>query len=168
VRYRDRPTMEVEERIAADAADLWALVTDIQLPSRFSEELQQVEWLDGATEVAVGNRFRGTNQSVHIGEWQTECVVVEVEPERRWVWEVHGGDNVMATWGFELDPGREDVRVRQWARMGPDPSGLNIAIDSMPEKEGRIIANRLREWQRNMTANLQGIKSLAEGAATTT
>ena len=38
----------------------------------------------------------------------------------------------------------------------------------MPEKEGRIIANRLREWQRNMTANLQGIKSLAEGAATTT
>jgi len=118
--------------------------------------------------VAVGNRFRGTNQNVHLGQWQTECVVVEVEPERRWAWEVHGGDNVMATWGFELDPGRDDVRVRQWARMGPDPSGLNIAIDSMPEKEGRIIANRLREWQRNMTANLQGIKSLAEGAATTT
>ena len=52
------------------------------------------------------------------------------------MWEVHGGDNVMATWGFELDPGREDVRVRQWARMGPDPSGLNIAIDADAREGG--------------------------------
>jgi Polyketide cyclase / dehydrase and lipid transport len=163
VRYRDQPTMEVEERVAADPAVIWALVTDIDLPSRFSDELQRVEWLDGASEVAVGNRFRGTNENVHLGQWQTECTVVEVEPERRWVWEVRAGDAVMATWGFELDAGREAVRVRQWARMGPDPSGLNVAIDAMPDKEGRIIANRLREWQRNMAANLRGIKALAEG-----
>lgn len=163
MRYRDQPTMQVEERIAADPATLWALVTDIGLPSRFSEELQGAEWLDGATGVAVGNRFRGTNENEHLGVWQTECVVTEVEPERRWTWEVHGGDNRMATWGFEIDPGREAVTVRQWARMGPDPSGLNIAIDAMPEKEGRIISRRLQEWERNMTANLTGIKALAEG-----
>jgi hypothetical protein len=48
--------------------------------------------------------------------------------------------------------------------MGPDPSGLSIAIDAMPEKEGRIISRRLGEWRTNMEANLAGIKGLVEGA----
>jgi hypothetical protein len=163
MRYRDQPTIEVEERVVGDPELIWALVTDIDLPARFSGELQSVEWLDGATAVAVGNRFRGTNQNPALGEWSTECTVVEVDPGRRWAWRVNAGDNHMATWGFEVDPGREAVTVRQWARMGPDPSGLNIAIDAMPEKEGRIISRRLGEWRTNMEANLAGIKALVEG-----
>ena len=89
--------------------------------------------------------------------------MVEVEPGRRWVWTVVAGDNRMATWGFEVDPGREAVTVRQWGRMGPDPSGLNIAIEAMPDKEGRIIARRMDDWRTNMEANLAGVKTLAEG-----
>jgi hypothetical protein len=46
--------------------------------------------------------------------------------------------------------------------MGPAPSGLNIAIAAMPEKEERIIARRLEEFEANMTATLDGIKRLAE------
>jgi hypothetical protein len=163
MRYRDRPTVEVEERIQAEPDAVWAVVTDIDLPARFSPELQSVEWLDGATGVAVGNRFRGTNQREDLGEWQSVSVVAEVEPGRRWVWEVHGADGVMATWGFEVDPGRDAVRVRQWARMGPEPSGVTVAIDAAPDKEGRIISYRLDEWRRSMAANLAGIKALLEG-----
>jgi hypothetical protein len=48
--------------------------------------------------------------------------------------------------------------------MGPAPSGLTIAIRAMPDKEDRIIAQRLAEWQRNMLANLEGLKALAESA----
>ena len=162
VRYRDRPTVEVEERIAADPAAIWALVTDIDLPARFSDELQTVEWIGGAGGVAVGNRFRGRNQNSIIGDWETECEVVEVEQGRRWVWAVHGPDGVMATWGFEVDPGREAVTVRQWARMGPGPSGLTPAIESMPDKEGRIISRRLAEWRANIAANLAGIREIVE------
>lgn len=164
MRYRDQPTVEVEERVHGDPAAIWELVTDITLPTRFSEELQDVEWLDGADEVAVGNRFRGHNENAALGKWSTECTVVEVEPGRRWAWQVRAGDNQMATWGFEVDPGREAVTVRQWARMGPDPSGLNVAIEAMPDKEGRIIARRLGDWRANMTANLAGLKALVEGA----
>lgn len=162
MRYRDCPTVEVEERIAGAPAEIWALITDINLPSRFSDELQEAEWIDGASEVAVGNRFRGRNQNPYLGEWQTECVVVEVEPGRRWAWDVHGPDGVMATWAFEIDPGRAAVTVRQWARMGPGPSGLTPAIESMPEKEGRIIARRLGEWRTNIAANLAGIRTIIE------
>jgi hypothetical protein len=46
--------------------------------------------------------------------------------------------------------------------MGPAPSGLNIAIAAMPEKEERIIARRLEEFEANMKATLDGIKRLAE------
>ena len=163
MRYRDQPTVEVEERVAGDPAAIWALVTDINLPARFSGELRRVEWIDGATEVALGNRFRGHNQNPALGEWSTECTVVELEPGRRWAWRVAADDNVMATWGFEVDPGRDAVTVRQWARMGPDPSGVSIAIAAMPDKESRIISRRMGEWRTNMEANLAGIKALIEG-----
>jgi uncharacterized protein YndB with AHSA1/START domain len=163
MRYRDCPTVEVEERIAGDPTAIWSLLTDINLPTRFSNELHAVEWLDGATGVAVGNRFRGSNHNSFMGDWQTECEVVEVEPERRWAWNVQGPDGVMATWGFEIDPGREAVTVRQWARLGPGPSGLSVAIESMPDKEGRIISRRIRDVRTNIAANLAGIRTIIEG-----
>ena len=157
----DQPTVEVEERVVGDPA-IWELVTDIMLPARFSGESWSVEWLDRAPR-SVGNRFRGNNRNA-LGEWSTECTVVEVVPGSRWVWTVNDDEHLMATWGFEVDPGRGAVTVRQWARMGPDPSGLNIAIEAMPDKEGRIISGRMAEWRRNMAANLTGIKAIVEGS----
>jgi hypothetical protein len=163
VRYRDYPTMECSIRVAASPEAAWALVTDITLPARFSPELQSVEWLDGATGVAVGNRFRGHNKHRARGEWTTESLVSEVEAGRRWVWQVCNWDGeVSASWGFEVEPGKDATTIRQWGKMGPAPSGLQGAIDAMPEKEGRIIAQRLEEWQAGMTANLAGIARLLD------
>jgi hypothetical protein len=162
MRYRDHPTVQVEERISGDPSLIWEAVTDIELPVGVSAELQSVEWLDGATEVAVGSRFRGNNANSDLGEWSTESTVIEVEPGVRWVWQVNSGDDVMATWGFEVDPGRDAVTVRQWARMGPDPSGLSIAIERMPDKEGRIVSRRLEQWRTNMAANLAALKARIE------
>jgi hypothetical protein len=100
VRYRDSPTVEASERIVGDPAEIWAVVTDITLPTRFSAELQKVEWLGGAQQVRVGARFRGYNGHPSLGEWQTECLVVEVEDRTRWVWDVEGDGGPSATWGF--------------------------------------------------------------------
>ncbi|WCO68148.1 SRPBCC family protein [Iamia majanohamensis] len=163
MRYRDQPTVQVEERLRGDPEHIWALVTDIDLPARSSPELQRVEWLDGADGVVVGARFRGHNQNPDLGEWTTESEVVEVEPGRRWVWAVEGPEGTMATWGFEVDPGREAVTVRQFARMGPARSGLSIAIDAMPDKESRIVSHRLAQWREAMEANLAGLRVLVEG-----
>ena len=52
--------------------------------------------------------------------------------------------------------------LEQWFQMGPARSGLNVAIDAMPDKEERIVARRLDEHRANMEANLAGIKELAE------
>jgi uncharacterized protein YndB with AHSA1/START domain len=159
MRYRDQPTVEVTERIAVDPETAWAAVTDITLPARFSPELQDVHWLDGATEPVVGARFEGRNRNEHLGEWTTTCTVAEVDPPRRWTWEVSAGGEAWSTWGFEVDPVRDGVVVRQWLRMGPGRSGLNIAIDAMPDREARIVEVRLAEHRAAMAANLAGLRT---------
>lgn len=163
MRYRDCPTVEVTERIAIDPDTAWAAVTDIGLPTRFSTEIQGVAWLDGATEPVVGARFEGHNRNEHLGEWTTTCTVAEVDPPRRWTWDVSAGGETWSTWGFEVDPVRDGVVVRQWLRMGPGRSGLNIAIDAMPDREARIIEVRLAEHRAAMAANLAGLKAELEG-----
>ncbi len=159
MRYRDLPTIEVAQRVPCDVATAWKFVTDITLPARCSTELQDVEWLGSPDQVKVGARFRGRSRHEALGEWQTVCEVAEVEDQRRWVWNVLGPDGVSATWAYEVEPARGGAIVRQWARMGPGPSGLSAAIAAQPDKEGRIIARRLAEWQQNMQANLDWIGS---------
>jgi hypothetical protein len=162
VLYRDQPTIEVTQLVRCDVATAWRHVTDINLPARCSTELQAVEWLDGSDSVKVGARFRGRNKHEAFGDWQTVCQVIEVEHERRWVWNVIGTEGIGATWAFELDPASKGVLIRQWGRMGPGPSGLTPAIVAQPPKEARIIARRLSEWQQNMQANLDWIRAQVE------
>jgi hypothetical protein len=162
VRYRDQPTIEVTQRVRCDVRTAWELVTDIGLPAHCSSELQAAEWLGDADSVAVGARFQGRNSHEALGDWATVCEVIEVEDERRWVYNVAGLEGVSATWAFEVEPVSDGVLIRQWARMGPGPSGLTPAIAARPEMEARIVARRLSEWQQNMQANLDWIRSQAE------
>ncbi len=162
MRYRDQPTIEVTQRVHCDVATAWGYLTDITVPARCSAELQSAEWLDGADHVQVGARFRGRNKNDAMGDWETVCEVVEVEDQSRWVWNVLGHDEPVASWGFEVEPASDGVLIRQWARMGPGQSGLNIGIAAQPDKEARIVARRLAQWQSNMAANLEWIRSQAE------
>ncbi|MCB0926027.1 MAG: SRPBCC family protein [Mycobacterium sp.] len=163
MRHRDQPTVEVAQRLCCDIDTAWRCVTDIALPARVSTELVGVEWLDGADHVAVGARFKGRNRRDAMGEWETVCEIVEVEPGRRWVWNVVNAGAVVATWGFEVEPDSGGCLVRQWARMGPAPSGLTSAIAAQPDQEARIVARRLDEWRTNMRANLASIAEQTEG-----
>ncbi len=156
--YRDQPTIEVTQRVKCDVPTAWKLVTDIGLPARCSSELQSVEWLGDADAVKVGARFRGFNENASMGCWQTECEIVEVDEGCRWVWNVIGPEGPSATWAFEVEPTSDGVLIRQWARMGPGPSGLTPAIAARPELEGRMVARRLTEWQKNMQTNLDCIR----------
>ncbi len=162
--YRDCPTVEVTRRVEATPAAAWAVVSDITVPARFSPELQSVAWVGEGNGLTVGRRFRGTNSNAMLGEWTTECQVVEVEEGRRWVWEVENGSgSPSATWGFEVEPTSTGALVRQWGRMGPAPSGLTAAIVAMPAKEARIVAGRIEEWRAGMSATLDGIAELLAG-----
>ncbi|HUP86997.1 MAG TPA: SRPBCC family protein [Acidimicrobiales bacterium] len=166
-RYADGPTVVVSIDVDAPATRVWELVTDINVPARFSPEFQGADWLDDVGDAPrLGARFVGRNGHAAQGEWETTSWVNRLEPLRAFGWAVSDPEEPSATWWFELDSADDDngrpVRLRQGARMGPAPSGLSIAIAAMPDKEERIVARRLEEWQRNMQATLEGIKALAE------
>ncbi len=69
-----------------------------------------------------------------------------------------------AIWRFTLEAHDGGTVLRQWMQMGPARSGLSFAIDSMPEKEQKIVFVRMREFEANMTVTLGEIKKLAESA----
>lgn len=163
LRYADGPTTEATIDIEAPAAAVWSLVSDVQLPARFSSEFLGAEWLDGATTAALGSRFVGRNSHVAIGTWQTTATVTECDPGQRFAYVIGEVDHPSSTWRFVLDDIAGGTRLTQWMQMGPAHSGINPAIDARPEKESKILRRRLDEHRSNMEATLAGIRALAEG-----
>ncbi len=176
MRYVDGPEVHVERRVRAAPSRVWSLVSDIELPARFSPELHRVEWLDGATGPALGATFLGHNRNDILGEWRTLSRVVELEPEQVFAWSVFDADGVFggaaamphapaATWRFELMPDGSDgtaTVLRQSSRLGPGPSGLTLAIDRAPHREEKLVAYRLDDLRAGMRTTLDGIAALAE------
>jgi uncharacterized protein YndB with AHSA1/START domain len=168
LRYADGPSTSVEVTIDAPPESVWAVASDIGVPVRFSEELQETAFTDGATGPAVGVRFTGRNHHPAIGEWTTTCTIVACEPARRFGWVVGDPDEPSAQWAFVLEPVDGATRLTQWMRMGPGRSGINPAIDAMPDKEHKILVRRLAEHRANMERTLAGIRALVDGASPAT
>jgi uncharacterized protein YndB with AHSA1/START domain len=165
MKYADGPTAEATVHVSAPPEVLWPLVSDIHLMASLSTEVQEVAWLDEVGEPAVGAAFRGRSRHRAVGEWTTTSRIIACEPPRVFAWAVEDPEDPSATWRFELTPRAGGTDLRQWARMGPGFSFLCQAIAAMPDKEERIVAGRLREWQAAIEANLAALKELAEARA---
>ena len=165
MRYADGPVAEATIQVSAPPEVLWALVSDIHLVASLSREVQEVAWLDDVREPAVGAAFKGRSCHRKVGEWSTTSRVVVCDPPRVFAWAVEDPADPAALWRFELTPRDGGTQLRQWARLGPGFSLLRRAIAAMPDKEERIVAGRLREWQDGIEANLAALKELAEARA---
>ncbi|MET8248669.1 SRPBCC family protein [Streptomyces sp. NPDC005202] len=164
-RYPDKPTVEAAVWIDAPPQAVWDLVSDIGLMPRISNELQSVEWLDGCSGPRVGARFLGRSRHEALGEWSTTSYVVTYEPPRVFSWAVQDRQNPSAVWRFTLEPQEGGTLLRQWAQLGPGPSGLSLAIEQMPDKEQKIVFVRLREFETAIRATLTTVKEIAESAS---
>ena len=162
--YADSPVVAAEIGIDAPPERVWDLVSEIALMAELSSELQEVTWLDGVTGPAVGNRFTGRNAHPAMGEWETVSTVTECDPPHRFAWAVGDPARPSASWRFTLKPDVEGTLLEQWYQMGPGRSGLNIAIDAMPDREQKIVFVRMREHETGMRHNLAEIKDRAERA----
>jgi nitroreductase len=172
----DGPGTVVEVDIKAPIDEVWALVTDIDLPARFSQELLGAEWTGDSAGPALGATFTGRNRHGAIGEWSVPCFVdvftdggssvsTGTGGRRAFGWCTSDADDPGARWRFELEPIAGQVRLRFRVILGPGPSGITVAIDAMPDKEPRILARRVDEHRRNMQAVVDGVKELAESRA---
>lgn len=191
MRYADGPGTVCEIFVQAPVERVWELVTDIDLPTRLSPELQRVAWLDGADGPAPGARFEGHNRREGLPDWRTVSEVTEltepaevaeptepavsVDPTRprAFAWAVMDADGrygepvsepagALARWRFDLTPEDGGTRLRQSVVIGPGRSAMSRIIDARPEIEEKVVDFRLGELRTAMTATLEGIKSLAE------
>ena len=159
VRLADEPGTWAEIDIAAPPERVWSLVTDINLPARFSDEFEGAAWVGEGP--AVGASFMGRNRHPAIGEWEVASFVDVYEEGRRFGWATVDASNPGSRWRFDLESHGDGTRLRYSMSIGPGPSGICIAIEAMPEKEPRILARRLAEHHANMTRTMQGIAALA-------
>ena len=164
-KYADRPSVTVSVEVAASPEDLWPLISDINMPARFSPEFRGAAWIAPADGPEVGAMFEGTNQHPAIGEWKVPCSVAVCKPGRAFGWDPGGPDTPSTKWRLSTEPNGETTTLTFTAQMGFSPSGLTHAIEAMPDREERIVENRLGEWRANMTATIEGIKALAENEA---
>ena len=164
--YADLPAVTVSTEVDATTAELWPLISDINVPVQFSEELIGVRWIEPSTGPALGARFEGTNQHPLIGEWKVRCSIAVYEPDRKFGWDPGGPEAPFAKWRLSLEPTIEPngatTMLTFSAQMGFGPSGLTAAIAARPDREERLVEHRLEEWRTNMRATIEGIKRLAE------
>jgi uncharacterized protein YndB with AHSA1/START domain len=156
------PSLEVALTVSAPPERVWSLASDVTRVGDWGAECVEAAWIDGADGPAVGARFLG--HQVRDGKtWQTISVVTESEPGVSFAWAVGDPANAAATWQYHLSPdGSGGTVLRYRAVMGPGPSGLTAKIAKTPHLEEHIIALRLAELERNMTATLEAIKQAAE------
>lgn len=159
----DAPGTWVERDVEAPAGVVWSLVTDIDLPARFSEEFLGASWQDEGP--APGATFVGRNRHPALGEWEVVSFVDVYDEGRSFGWATIDPADPGSRWRFDLDPQEDGTRVRFSASIGPGPSGVSIAIASMPDKEPRILARRLREHHANMVRTVEGIAVVAEAGS---
>ena len=163
LRFDDGPGLIAEADIAASPATVWALITDIDLPSQFSNEFLGAVWDSDAR--GIGAVFHGRNQHPAIGEWTIPCFVDTWVEHRAFGWCTSDPERPGAHWCFELEPSAGRTRLRFSYVIGPGQSGTTRAITMNPGKEARVLRRRLNDVQANMQLTVNGIKALAEGSS---
>lgn len=100
--------------MAASPDTVWNLIAEVRNTGRFSPEVFESEWLDGATGPAPGARFRGHVRRNEIGPvYWTTCRVTACEPGREFGFEVLVGDRPVNTWHYRLTPTADGVDVTE-------------------------------------------------------
>ena len=104
--------------MAAQADEIWNIVADVRNTGKFSPEVMEAEWLDGATEPALGARFRGHVKRNEIGPvYWTVCRVTACEPGKEFGFEVLVGDKPVNNWHYLFTPTEAGTDVTESFRM---------------------------------------------------
>jgi hypothetical protein len=105
--------------IAVSPATAYDAVSDVRQMGRWSPENRGAVVKDGFEHAYVGMRFVGDNKRGPM-RWQTECVVTDAEPGRRFAFDVrrYGFGRFMvpvkiASWAYDFEPVEGGTRVTE-------------------------------------------------------
>lgn len=152
----------VERDVAAPPEVLWPLVSDPQVPARFSPELEDAH-VDGGGAATLGAVIVGRNARAGRA-WTTRSTVVECEPPRRFGWATGDEDHPTATWTIDIRATQTGAVLRHRVVLHEGLEPLAGAVAREPARAASIVEGRLAELVAGMAATLEGIASLAEAA----
>lgn len=147
----------VTVHMAAPADKIWDLIANIENTGRFSPEVFEAEWLDGASGPVLGAKFRGHVRRNEIGPvYWTVCRVTACEPGREFGFAVLGpGDRAINNWHYRLSPAGDGTDVTESFRLN----------NALPVRVFWTFAGFLRGRRnvRDMRTTLERIKKVVEG-----
>lgn len=141
--------------MAAPADKIWNLIADVRNTGKFSPEVIEAEWLDGATGPALDAKFRGHVRRNEIGPvYWTTCRVTACEPGREFGFEVLVGDRPANNWHYRLTPTDCGTDVTESFRLD----------DNVFLKLYSVLGGQLRQRRniRDMRKTLERIKAVVE------
>lgn len=140
----------------APADKIWDLIADVRNTGRFSPEVFESEWLDGAAGPALGAKFRGHVRRNEIGPvYWTTCKVTACDPGREFGFAVLGpGGKALNNWHYQLTPRGDGTDVTESFRLA---NALGLRVFWM-------FAGYLRGRRnvRDMRTTLERIKQTVE------
>ena len=84
---------------------MFAYLTNLELLPGLSPENVRCEYLDEATELAVGVKFRGYNEAKAIDyKWHVDCEVTVLEANREFAYVVPPNFDHPTTWAYTVEP----------------------------------------------------------------
>jgi hypothetical protein len=154
----EEPSASAHTEVHAPPEVVYALVSDPPRMSELSAELARVSWLGGAREAAVGVRFRGHNR-IAWRRWSTTATVTDVEPGRRFAFEVSSVAGIpVSRWQYDIEATEDGCRVEEstWDRR---PVWFLPFANLVTGVLDRAEHNR-----RNIERTLSRLKAAAEAA----
>ena len=135
---------------------VYGVVSDVTRMGEWSPETTKCVWLDGATNAAVGARFKGSNKRGFI-TWSTKPVVVAADPGREFAFDV-GADT---RWTYRFDAEGSGTRLTESFEMLRD---LRWHY-AFAERWLMRVKDRKADLERAMAETLERIKTVVESGA---
>ena len=154
----NEPSASARTAVHATPEAVYALVSDPMRMSALAEEQDGASWLGGAREAAVGARFRGRNRRAW-RRWSTTSTITDVEPGRRFAFEVSSVAGIpVSRWQYDIEATEDGCVVAEhtWDRR---PSWFRPLTNLITGVRDRADQNR-----HNMEHTLLRVKAAAEAA----
>lgn len=160
-RIQDGPGVVAEIDTDARPRQVWEVISDINMPAKFSDEFAGAEWLSD-DEIAAGAIFRGRSATSDGREWETNCIVTEWVERETFEWRTTDPENPGAIWRFDLAEQGTGSRLRFSLVIGKENNSTAPRAMADPSLENQILFERRLIHKANMQRVLEGVKALVD------
>ncbi len=151
--------VSVSRHIAAPAATVWQMISDVTRMGEWSPETTRAAWSKGASGPTLGARFSGDNRNGK-KTWSMGCTVDECEAGRTFGFAVAAGPLKVAHWSYRIEPDPGDGTGCTVTEMWTDRRGWLVGKLGKPVSG---VADRASHNRAGMEQTLERLAAAAEG-----